>query len=182
MDVAICSIVKDTPNYLMKAWIDHHFKIGITDIYLMIDMNSKPIYQDSRVHYEYLTDDTRLTCINLGKRYAIDIATNDGMYFQVGVYNYMVQKYREKYDWIALIDDDEFLHLDLSILNKYSDRLSVFIPWRMKITYNIENTDINVAFVSTNSITQGEQVEILWKDLIDNHNIKINFAHRTCCQ
>lgn len=36
-----------------------------------------------------------------------------------------------------------------------------------------------VAFVSTNSITQGEQVGILWKLLINKYNIKIHFAHRT---
>lgn len=35
------------------------------------------------------------------------------------------------------------------------------------------------AFVSTNSITQGEQVGILWNELIKSYKIKINFAHRT---
>ena len=33
-------------------------------------------------------------------------------------------------------------------------------------------------FVSTNSITQGEQPAVLWKELL-RHNIVINFAHRT---
>ena len=37
---------------------------------------------------------------------------------------------------------------------------------------------IECAFVSTNSITQGEQVGILWAPLFE-HGIKINFAHRT---
>ena len=35
------------------------------------------------------------------------------------------------------------------------------------------------AFVSTNSITQGEQVSLLWLDLLSNHDIKIHFAHQT---
>lgn len=35
------------------------------------------------------------------------------------------------------------------------------------------------AFVSTNSITQGEQVGILWNTLMNGYDIKINFAHRT---
>jgi hypothetical protein len=35
------------------------------------------------------------------------------------------------------------------------------------------------AFVSTNSITQGEQVGILWSVLLDQYSIKIHFAHRT---
>ena len=37
---------------------------------------------------------------------------------------------------------------------------------------------IKVAFVSTNSISQGEQVGILWQYLLDN-GVKIHFAHRT---
>lgn len=36
-----------------------------------------------------------------------------------------------------------------------------------------------VGFVSTNSITQGEQVGILWSVLINKYNLKIHFAHRT---
>jgi hypothetical protein len=36
-----------------------------------------------------------------------------------------------------------------------------------------------VAFVSTNSIAQGEQVGILWNELYNRYKIKIHFAHRT---
>jgi hypothetical protein len=36
-----------------------------------------------------------------------------------------------------------------------------------------------VAFVSTNSISQGEQVLILWGELYNKYHIKIHFAHRT---
>ena len=36
-----------------------------------------------------------------------------------------------------------------------------------------------VAFVSTNSISQGEQVGILWNELFTKYHIKIHFAHRT---
>lgn len=35
------------------------------------------------------------------------------------------------------------------------------------------------AFVSTNSISQGEQVSILWNELFNKYKIKIHFAHRT---
>lgn len=38
---------------------------------------------------------------------------------------------------------------------------------------------IKVGFVSTNSITQGEQVGILWSVLLNKFKIKIHFAHRT---
>lgn len=42
----------------------------------------------------------------------------------------------------------------------------------------IEGTGVKVAFVSTNSITQGEQVSALWEYLFKK-KIKIHFAHRT---
>ena len=44
--------------------------------------------------------------------------------------------------------------------------------------YVRQNKAIKIAFVSTNSITQGEQVVVLWKPLIDD-GMNINFAHRT---
>ncbi len=44
--------------------------------------------------------------------------------------------------------------------------------------YMSENAAIRAAFVSTNSITQGEQVGILWKYL-HSRGVRIHFAHRT---
>ncbi|MEP7223035.1 MAG: type IIL restriction-modification enzyme MmeI, partial [Novosphingobium sp.] len=41
------------------------------------------------------------------------------------------------------------------------------------------NRRIRVAFVSTNSICQGEQVAQLWPILFDRHGLEIAFAHRT---
>lgn len=51
--------------------------------------------------------------------------------------------------------------------------------WYLKAAQFIQNTKIKVAFVSTNSISQGEQVGILWNELLHNYKIKIHFAHRT---
>lgn len=42
-----------------------------------------------------------------------------------------------------------------------------------------DNSRIKAALVSTNSITQGEQVFPLWQPLFDRYSIRINFAHRT---
>lgn len=41
------------------------------------------------------------------------------------------------------------------------------------------NKRIRIAFVSTNSICQGEQVAQLWPILFDRHGLEISFAHRT---
>jgi hypothetical protein len=48
--------------------------------------------------------------------------------------------------------------------------------WYYKALKMIENTNILVSFVSTNSIVQGEQVPILWPILIEN-GLEIIFAH-----
>ena len=62
---------------------------------------------------------------------------------------------------------------------KSASDLDYVSAWFFKGAAYIQNTQIEVAFVSTNSITQGEQVALLWNTLINSYNIKINFAHQT---
>lgn len=50
--------------------------------------------------------------------------------------------------------------------------------FRKAAEYMRSNPSMRAAFVSTNSITQGEQVGVLWPDLF-RHGVRINFAHRT---
>ncbi len=50
--------------------------------------------------------------------------------------------------------------------------------YRKAADYMAHNPAIKAAFVSTNSITQGEQVGILWPDLL-KRGVHIHFAHRT---
>jgi hypothetical protein len=51
--------------------------------------------------------------------------------------------------------------------------------WYLKGAQYVENTKIKVAFVSTNSVSQGEQVGILWNEMLHKYNVKIHFAHTT---
>ena len=67
---------------------------------------------------------------------------------------------------------------DLKSLN-IDESLDYVAGWYFKASAYIQGTKIECAFVSTNSITQGEQVTPLWKHLIENDNIVINFAYRT---
>ncbi|MBS9392065.1 MAG: class I SAM-dependent DNA methyltransferase [Dolichospermum sp. LBC05a] len=57
--------------------------------------------------------------------------------------------------------------------------LDYVCAWYIKAAKIIENSQIKVSFVSTNSISQGEQVAILWNILFNKYKIKIHFAHRT---
>lgn len=51
--------------------------------------------------------------------------------------------------------------------------------WYLKAAKYIQDTKIKAAFVSTNSIVQGEQTSILWGQMINKYGVKIHFAHRT---
>ncbi len=50
--------------------------------------------------------------------------------------------------------------------------------YRKAADYMADHPAIKSAFVSTNSITQGEQVGVLWPDLL-KRGVRIHFAHRT---
>ena len=56
--------------------------------------------------------------------------------------------------------------------------LDFVTAWHLKATAYAEGTAIDIAFVSTNSICQGEQVGILWSELL-GRGWRIAFAHRT---
>jgi hypothetical protein len=51
--------------------------------------------------------------------------------------------------------------------------------WYKKAAQYIQGTEIEDAFVSANSICQGEQVPALWPELMNKHGVIINFAHNT---
>jgi len=62
---------------------------------------------------------------------------------------------------------------------KTAGKIDYVSGWYFKAAALMEGTRIRTAFVSTNSITQGEQVAGVWKPLCDRFNIHIDFAHRT---
>jgi hypothetical protein len=62
--------------------------------------------------------------------------------------------------------------------NKRLGTMDYVTSWFVKASRLIELYGCEAAFVSTNSITQGEQVGVLWKELLKNP-IEIGFAHQT---
>ncbi len=62
---------------------------------------------------------------------------------------------------------------------KTAGKIDYVSGWYFKASQLIYNTPIRAAFVSTNSITQGEQVASVWKPLYERFNVHIDFAHRT---
>jgi hypothetical protein len=51
--------------------------------------------------------------------------------------------------------------------------------WYLRAQQYMGRHDIRAAFVSTNSITQGEQPGVLWSELFRRNGLTIHFAHRT---
>lgn len=62
---------------------------------------------------------------------------------------------------------------------KTAGKIDYVSAWYFKASQLMQGTTIRTAFVSTNSITQGEQVAGVWKPLFERFGIHIDFAHRT---
>jgi len=62
--------------------------------------------------------------------------------------------------------------------NKKVGNIDYVSAWYYKAINLIKNTNIHVAFVSTNSITQGEQVPVLWQILLEK-GIELIFAYQS---
>ena len=62
---------------------------------------------------------------------------------------------------------------------KTAGKIDYVAGWYFKATQFMQGTAIRTALVSTNSITQGEQVSAVWEPLFTRFGIHIDFAHRT---
>ena len=95
-----------------------------------------------------------------------------------------------------IIGNPPFVGYSLQSKEQKDDILSVFVDidgkpfktagkidyvagWYYKASEMMQHTNIRAALVSTNSITQGEQVAAIWKPLKELFGIHIDFAHRT---
>ena len=56
--------------------------------------------------------------------------------------------------------------------------LDYVTAWFVTAAEYVQGTRIRIGFVATNSITQGEQVPVLWSILFQRFHLKIHFAHR----
>lgn len=62
---------------------------------------------------------------------------------------------------------------------KKAGKIDYVAGWYFKAAEMMDGTKIVSAFVSTNSITQGDQVEGVWKPLMERFSVRIEFAWRT---
>ncbi len=64
-------------------------------------------------------------------------------------------------------------------LGASGSRLDYVAAWFLKAGAYFQGRRARIAFVATNSITQGEQVAQLWPALFDRYGLEIAFAHQT---
>ena len=86
---------------------------------------------------------------------------------------YSLQSKEQKKDILSIYVDEKGKPY------KTAGKIDYVSGWYFKAAELMQNTTICSAFVSTNSITQGEQVAGVWKPLYERFGIHINFAHRT---
>lgn len=101
------------------------------------------------------------------------------------------EKGEAKYDYILgnppfsgamIMNDGQRSDMKFVFENKINGYgvLDYVSAWYLKSAEYLQlNTNSECAFVSTSSITQGEQVGLLWGTLVNNYNIQIKFAHTT---
>jgi hypothetical protein len=86
---------------------------------------------------------------------------------------YSLQSKSQKNDILCIYVDDKGKPY------KTAGKIDYVAAWYFKASQLMVDTNIRTAFVSTNSITQGEQVSGVWKPLYERFGIHIDFAHRT---
>lgn len=113
-------------------------------------------------------------CIEEGNALSVpweDVVLKDTLNYIIGNPPFVGMKYQSK-------EQKEDMANLFGKLKNYGS-LDYVACWYYKAALFIKDTKIKVAFVSTNSITQGEQTSILWQPLINELGIHIIFAHRT---
>ena len=86
---------------------------------------------------------------------------------------YSLQSKSQKEDILSIYVDEK------GKAYKTAGKIDYVSGWYFKAAQLMVGTNIRTAFVSTNSITQGEQVAGVWKPLYDRFGIHIDFAHQT---
>ena len=67
-----------------------------------------------------------------------------------------------------------------AIMKGFGSNIDYVAGWYLKSTELMaQNPKIRAALVSTNSITQGEQVAAIWKPLFEQYGVHFDFAYRT---
>ena len=86
---------------------------------------------------------------------------------------YSIQSKAQKQEILSICKDER------GISYKSAGKIDYVAGWYFKAAEILQNKQIKAAFVSTNSITQGEQVSAIFKPLHERFGINIDFAYQS---
>lgn len=125
MKVAVCVIVKNE-NLYIREWIEYNKKLGFANIILYDNNDSEGGEDILPVIQEYI--DSGFIIYHYFK---------DKKVCQAEAYNECYKKYKDKYEWIAFIDADEFFYINDKDINsllsnkRYNGKNVIKIAWRV---------------------------------------------------
>jgi len=189
-----------------QIWILSGLNTGGIQQFLNVQFN-EDLNVDSMFGIEYLEFPARIAQVGLwlmDHLVNMELSKEFGLYYKRLPLTKTAKIYignALRFDWNELVSKDNLTYIlgnppfvskqdrnkeqqeDIKIvcegkINNYG-LLDYVCCWYVKTADFIENTNIKVAFVSTNAISHGEQVGVLWDYLINNKKLIINFAHRT---
>ena len=167
MKTAIIACVKCEERYI-REWIEWHLGIGFDHFYL-VDNNDKD-YQPTL--YSMINDYADKDIVTI-------IDCNGMNTVQMFCYNMVMDKYGDEYDWYAVIDIDEFLHLPKhgnikTFLEGFNDADMVHIHWVFygdngQIRY--KEGDVQKRFTKIAKVGKSTYVKSIFRNkaAIENH-------------
>lgn len=134
-----------------------------------------------------------------------EIVEHDLDFLPLKSYANIIEGNSLRIDWETVVPKDKlsyimgnppFVGYSLQSREQKADILSIYVDekgkpyrtagkidyvagWYFKASSLMHSTCVQTAFVSTNSITQGEQVASVWKPLFERFGVHIDFAYRT---
>ncbi len=189
LEMDILDSLYGTQNILDESHlhIDHYYGIEIGEFASMV-ANLSIILMDHLMNMEMrnrfglyrdilpLKEKANIVCANSLQMDWKELVSPSDLTYIVGnppFLGYGLQTKEQKEEMLSIFVDEAGKPL------KTAGKMDYVCAWYRKSAEYIAGTDIRVALVSTNSITQGEQVAYLWGHLLRMFDICIDFAYRT---
>ncbi|MBR6204958.1 MAG: class I SAM-dependent DNA methyltransferase [Candidatus Methanomethylophilaceae archaeon] len=189
LEMDILDSLYGTQNILDESHlhIDHYYGIEIGEFASMV-ANLSIILMDHLMNMEMrnrfglyrdilpLKEKANIVCANSLQIDWKELVNPSDLTYIVGnppFLGYGLQTKEQKEEMLSIFVDEAGKPL------KTAGKMDYVCAWYRKSAEYIAGTDIRVALVSTNSITQGEQVAYLWGHLLRMFDICIDFAYRT---
>ena len=146
-------------------WIAENQMMKETEDIVQMDLDFLPLKTTARI--------VEGNALRMDWNEVVDKGRLDYLYGNPPFRGYSEQSREQKEDILSLYVDEKGKPY------KTAGKIDYVSGWYWKAAEMMHGTKIRTALVSTNSITQGEQVASVWKPLYDRFGIHIDFAYRT---